>query len=466
MKPLLVLAFVPSLLAGLPAQAPCHDLQAVAAVQQDLLAALPFSGSSVVRIAQRGAIAYEQATGTFTPQTVVPIASATKTLSAAVLLSLVDDGILTLDDPVGLWLPEWNVGAKAAITLRMCFTHTSGLPGSDPLLGDDSVTLRAAALQLAARPLQFTPGTAFAYGGVSMHVAGAVCEVATGQPWAQLFAQRIAQPLGMTATDYEAFGPTPNPRIAGGAQSNVPDFAAFVEMLRRGGSHGGVTVLSPQSVATMLSDQTSALPIVSTPHPDAAPYGVGIWLERRDANGATLLAHANGAFGFLGWVDRAHDASGVFQVRSSNQLTLPFVEAIWRIADDALLPDGVACLGAASPACASAAWLNGSVGARAGTDDFALLLARAPANALGAVLIGDPLPAGVPFVDLVAFVGPVAPVFATVLSDAAGRASVPASLAATAPGDVVGLQALWLTAEPCASLALQASHAITLTIQP
>jgi len=188
------------------AQAPCHDLLAITAIRQDLLVAFPVTGSSCVQVDQRGATSYREAAGSFTLQTVVPIASATKTLSAAVLMSLVDDGDLSLDDTVGHWLPEWNNGVRASITLRMCFTHTAGLPSTHPAVGDDSITLRAAAMQLANVPLSYAPGTAFLYGGVSMHVAGAVCEVAAGQSWNQLFQQRIATPLGMTATDHGAFG--------------------------------------------------------------------------------------------------------------------------------------------------------------------------------------------------------------------------------------------------------------------
>lgn len=448
------------------AQTTCHDLQAIPPIQQAVLAALPLTGSNGVRVDQRGTTLYQQFVGSAALPTVVPIASATKTLSAAVLMSLVDSGVLALDQTVGQWLPEWNVGARANITLRMCFTHTAGLPSSHPAISDDTIPLRTAAMQLANVPLAYLPGSGFLYGGVSMHVAGAVCEVASGLSWAQLFTQRIAAPLGMTATDYAAFGPTPNPRIAGGARSDITDFAAFVDMLRARGTRNGVQVLMPASVDTMLTDQTSWLPILETPHPDGAPYGIGMWLERRDSLGRTTLGHAAGAFGCIGWVDRAHDASGVFLTRSSNQQTFPFVKEIWSACDDALVPDGVTCLGSGSPPCANGAWLNGNTAARAGEVDFALLGARAPANALGGLLLGDPLPGGLPVADVGLFVGPTAAIFATVLADAVGRARLPASLATVPAGVVVGLQLVWLSSDPCTALGLQASHAVQLAILP
>ena len=68
-------------------------------------------------------------------------------------------------------------GPLANITLRQCFSHASGLPGRDPIINDTSITLRQAAIQLASTALLAPPGTTFHYGGVSMHLAGAVCEV-------------------------------------------------------------------------------------------------------------------------------------------------------------------------------------------------------------------------------------------------------------------------------------------------
>jgi CubicO group peptidase (beta-lactamase class C family) len=451
---------------SLRAQIACHDLNGVTAVAQSLLSNHPLQGSSCVRYERAGQTLYEQAFGSFTLAEVVPIASATKTLSAAVLLSLVDSGVLTLDDRVGQWLPEWNTGLKAQITLRMCFSHTSGMIASHPLLSDDTITLRQAAQGLAALPLQAVPGSSFVYGGASMHVAGAVCEAASGQSWAQLFQQRIAQPLQLLATDYLGIGSASNPRIAGGARSDLRDFARFMTMLRQGGSWNGVQVLSAASVDTMLSDQTSSVPIGSTPHPELAPYGIGIWLDRRDSQGRTVAASAVGAFGFTGWVDRAHDGSGVFVVDFQNQTTWPYLQRIWDAIDDAELPQGVQCIGQGAPACASGAWLNGSGSSRGSNADFALLASRAPIGMPGVLVLGDPLPAGLPFADLVAHVGPQLDVVAGMTADGDGRARVAAPLSPALVGSVFGLQAVWLNTTGCTSLGLQSSHALRIDVLP
>ncbi|MCK5945145.1 MAG: beta-lactamase family protein [Planctomycetes bacterium] len=458
-------ALLLSLAAAPAATAQCHDLLGITQIGDQLLQQAPQFGSSCVRIEQHGQIAYQRSFGSFTPQTVVPIASATKTLSAAVLLALVDQGVLSLDDRVSQYLPEWDVGWKRLITLRHCFTHASGLPATSPIIGDNTLTLRQAAQQLVNEPLQHLPGTHFEYGGVSMHIAGAVCEVAAGQSWGALFQQHVAGPLGMTSTDYFGFGPTANPRIAGGARSNLVDFARFVAMLRNGGVHQGVAVLSAASVDQMLSDQTSTLTVVATPHPDQAPYGVGIWLDRVGGDGGTLLARAAGAFGFQGWVDRAHDSSGVFAIQYLGTQVAPFTEQVLAVVDDALLPAGVACVGASSPPCAGDAWLNGSVPARAGATDFEVLASQLPAGALGGVWLADGFTGGAPVLDLVSYLNPTATFVDALVADAHGRARVAAPLGPALLGQTFALQSVWATGDACAQLGLLASHALAITVQ-
>lgn len=94
------LSFLVVLASGARAQE-CHDLDAVTAAAQGLLQQSPLFGRSCVLIEQADVTICEQSLGNLGPNDVLPIASATKTLAAAVLMSLVDDGMLKLSDPVG-----------------------------------------------------------------------------------------------------------------------------------------------------------------------------------------------------------------------------------------------------------------------------------------------------------------------------------------------------------------------------
>lgn len=208
--------------------------------------------------------------GNLMTDSVVPLASATKMPSVTAIMTLVDAGKLALDTPVGTYLAGWPAG-KAAVTLRMLLSHTSGLPGMVACLGDTATTLTACAHKIAATPLQATPGTTFIYGGADFQVAGRVAEVVAGEPWAQLFDEAVAQPCGlMTFT----WGATQNPRIAGGASSNNADYGKLLALHLAGGRCGDVQVLSPAAVAEMQKDEIgSAIKIGSSPYPDGRHCG-------------------------------------------------------------------------------------------------------------------------------------------------------------------------------------------------
>lgn len=263
----------------------------------------PISGFDL-RFMHRGEVVFHQAFGNWSLNRVCPADSASKTVSGAVIMSLVDNApnAFSLDTRLQTYVPHFS-GVKAFITIRQCFAHTSGL-ASSAVVGDATVTLQEAALEIAAGGQSSFPGTVFSYGGTSMHAAGAVAELAGSAPWNTLFAQRIAGPLGMTSTTYALSSPT-NPRIAGGCQSNATDFAELMEMLRRGGLHrtaqGDVRVLSAASVSAMLTRQPApGIPVANSPLDGSSDYGVGIWLDQRDAAGNLRGALAAGGARVLG----------------------------------------------------------------------------------------------------------------------------------------------------------------------
>lgn len=303
-------------LAG-PAAAQGVDYSEITRRMQAVVAEQTLAGASLLVI-RHGRVEYQQAFGGYSLMRRVPIASASKWLSGAVLARLVERGVMHWDDPIARWLPDAPAD-KRAITLRQLFSHTSGLPASElGCIGDIDAVFQDCVDEILAQPLRYAPGTGFAYGGNSMQVAGRLAEIASGRRWDDLFRDEVATPLGMDSTDFAFFSlqpgyvPVSNPRIAGGARSTLADYGRFVQAVLERGVVDGRVWLSAGMIDQMAEDQTRGAPVISTPLASARGYGIGQWRERVDATGRASLLSSPGAFGFYPAIDRGAQYAAVF----------------------------------------------------------------------------------------------------------------------------------------------------------
>lgn len=277
-------------------------------------------------------VLHEVSVGGVNHATALPVASAAKWLTAATLLSLVDDGTISLDEPIERWLP----GFHPLMTLRHLLSHTAGIP-EDDCLWNQAGSLAACVERLATRPLRFVPGIAFAYGNSSYHVAGRLAEVATGQSFTTLFAARIAGPLDLAHT---SFGGGRNPSPAAGAVTSADDYLRFMRMVRAGGTveaakPGGSPrrILSPEAIVELRRDQTAGH---DTSHDYAVgitripTYGLGLWRDKVDAGGRAVIISGNGGRGFYPWIDDETGTLGVLAVDDTRgaELAVPASRAV------------------------------------------------------------------------------------------------------------------------------------------
>ncbi len=340
MRPLLAL-LLPLLLA-LPtaARAPAKtDLSAIDARMQSLVARYRLDGASLW-VSHNGQSVLSRHYGGYSDATRIPIASASKWVSALVLARLVERGTLRWDSTIGEWWPTAPAD-KRAITLAQLFSHTSGLPGDESgCIANPLTTLQACASQILAGPMIAAPGSTFAYGGLSMQVAGAMAERATGLGWDVLFARELTTPLALTATDFglNSTAPgivtVPNPRIAGGVRSTLSDYRTLMAMWQadgviREGPNAGQRYLAVATIRAMQRDHAAGtvkqdVPPVSRSI-DGWGYGFGYWILPTGRAGAPVIESSPGAFGFQGWVDGAAGIAGVFMVQDTNIRMAPEV---------------------------------------------------------------------------------------------------------------------------------------------
>jgi CubicO group peptidase (beta-lactamase class C family) len=297
-----------------------YDFTPVANQVQVLMQAYGLSGASM-QLSKDGQTVYRQDFGTYGPGTRIAIASASKWLSALVIARLVERGQMRWDDTIGQYIPDAPTD-KRGIALRQLFSHTSGLPGGDSdCLSQRTVTLDTCARQILQFDLIAAPGTAFAYGGNSMQVAGRLAEIATGKSWDQLFVAELVVPLGLTGTDFATGSIQPgyvftvNPRIAGGVRSTVDDYSKVVTMVAMRGATPGGQFLSPDTLDYMARKHSAGTTVLSTPYANSLGYGIGQWREAEDARGVAFRVSSPGAFGAYPFADTRQGVAGFYLVR-------------------------------------------------------------------------------------------------------------------------------------------------------
>ena len=282
------------------------------------------------------------------------IYSMTKTVTSVAVMMLVEEGKLTLEDPLSRYLPGFAapqvlIGgsidapklrpADKPVTLHALLTHTAGYPAgvkSDELAiqlmeridPHGAADLRGFAERMSRVPLAADPGTRFGYDGASLELLARVVEVASGQSFQSFLQQRIFDPLRMRDTGFRVpaaqrsrvadlttmdkdgrlrIADTASARHpgeplnaytsgAGGLYSTAGDYARFAQMLLDGGTLDGHTLLGRKTVELMLRNHLTMLDPPVTQFSDAEGFGIGGYVVIDAAKRGQL-----GSPGQFGW---------------------------------------------------------------------------------------------------------------------------------------------------------------------
>ena len=224
--------------------------------------------------------------------TIFRIFSMTKPIISVAIMTMVEDGLIDLNDPLEKYIPEFanlkindpetgiSRPAESSITIENLLTHQSGIiqnifSDSDlaeryttELRGD--FTAQEFAAKLGSLPVHFEPGTAWHYGH-STNVLGAVLEVAGEKTLDIILQERIFEPLGMDETSFwvpkskkyriaepaqgAQLGDNTIPRRMlsgdGGLNSTTEDYVRFAEMLLNGGQYRGNRIIEESTLDVM-----------------------------------------------------------------------------------------------------------------------------------------------------------------------------------------------------------------------
>jgi CubicO group peptidase (beta-lactamase class C family) len=279
------------------------------------------------------------------------IASMTKPMTAVCVLMLQERGLLSIEDPVEKYLPEFKgqwmieqkekdrvtlIHPKREITLRDLLTHSSGLSDVKPPRATG--TLAELAMAYAHEPLQFEPGSKWSYSNSGINTLGRVVEIASGEKFADFIQKNVFVPLEMRDT---TFWPNKeqSKRVAksyninketakleetavyflqgaplmdrhrtafpaGGLFSSAGDVARFYRMMLNGGEFKGRRLLRAETVELMTTTQSGEL---KTGFVDGMSWGLGFQVVKEPMGVTTGLSAGSfghgGAYATQSWGD-------------------------------------------------------------------------------------------------------------------------------------------------------------------
>ena len=277
--------------------------------------------------------------------TIVGVASTTKTVTALCALLLADRGVIDLDAPVARYWPEFATQGKESVLVRHLLGHTSGLPGwTAEVAFEDLYDWNKVTSLLAAQAPWWTPGTASAYHAVTQgFLVGEVVRRVTGQSLGGFLTREIAGPLGadfhigLDPSHFHRIAPSiPNPepppplgdattiwgRIAfnpqvppvrdldarwltseipaGNGVGNARSVASLMSVLACGGEVGGGRLMSPAGCKAVLRQQSDGVDLAFlTP----VRWGMGLALQLGELTFGRRTCFWGGSGGSLVVVD-------------------------------------------------------------------------------------------------------------------------------------------------------------------
>ena len=301
---------------------------------------------AAVAVAQGGAQVAELFAGNAAPDrpaasdTLWPLASISKVYTASVVMTLIEQGWLTLSMTVRSVLPEFDGGGKEAVTLRQLLTHTSGLVYESPEMEQrllDQLSLDEIVDEAYTYDLLFTPGTRLSYSDYNYAILGRIASVVTGRPFPDLVRELVLEPgqLGDTFmpppdSEYHRLAHVVEP-LAYGTESDMynsayslnlahPAFgtvATVGDLLRFGllfAPNSNHHIFANATIQTMTTDQTGGRTAGESfgPEPEVIrPWGLGFMVKGASGFGGDLLSPASfghgGASGCLLQVDPIND---------------------------------------------------------------------------------------------------------------------------------------------------------------
>ncbi len=289
------------------------------------------------------------------PENLFWIASMSKPVTAICVMLLVDEGKLSLDDPIDKYLPKMKglkteAGEPVRVSVLQTLNHTSGMrelpaPYSDASLAD-------AAEKYATLPVHFAPGSKWQYSQTGINTAARIVEVVSQMSFDAFLQKRLCAPLGLVDTNFyltttqqqrlaKSYARTPEgelkespifllagkeptdknrlPAANGGLFSTPAEYAKICQMLLSNGLWDGKRFLSESSVRALSTPTTGNL---ATGFTSGNAWGVGCCVVQDPQGPTSMLSKGTyghgGAYGTQAWIDPVRGRAYLLFVQRAN----------------------------------------------------------------------------------------------------------------------------------------------------
>lgn len=273
------------------------------------------------------AVYQHQGSADFTPKTPAPIGSAGNWFTAALVMTFVDEGKLSLDDKVTQYIPLFGKYMKGYITIRNCLTNTTGIRSD---VGGMKVFQKIKSQSLedevnsyaSKKDIGTNPGTEFLYTNIGINIVARVLEVISKKSFDRLMMERITRPLRLKGTSFtNEEGGAVNP--AGGARSTANDYVAFLTMLLNKGMAGDKRMLSEKAVEELEAAQFTNLPIRYAPKVmQDGHFALGSYITQSNDKGATVMICPS-LTGTTAFIDKCRNYAAILIVQKPEEEKKP-----------------------------------------------------------------------------------------------------------------------------------------------
>lgn len=305
-------------------------------------------GAGAVVISRDDGVVFRETFGNFDEDRVYLVASASKIVTASVIMTLVDDGILDIETPLSALVSF--AGPNDGLNMRQLLSNSSGLPGvfnADWSIYDAAYTCQfdpESTLLACAEEILNTdvgsdavlPDTEFRYGGAQWQVAGGIAEAVSELSWAELVQEKLIEPCGLTSFGYTQVSmtagfsypsdmdgqissvvSTDNPNMEAGVYATIDDYAKILSIHLNDGFCGwgddATLVLDAESVEAMRIDYLSSYGGTAVGLAGLEGYGMGWWIDR-DVPG---LYVDEGIWGAMPWLDTTRGYAAFIALESN-----------------------------------------------------------------------------------------------------------------------------------------------------